>query len=123
MPQKKTFRNNWEASIAETLGGLCRYEPFTIPYITHREYTPDFVGQSSSGKQVIIEAKGFFRVGDTQKYKAIRDALEDHQELIFILYKPETKVRKGGKITMAKWCEKEGIKWFLAENASDALTV
>ena len=123
MPQKKTFRNPWEASIAEALTGLCRYEPFVLPYITHREYTPDFVGDSKTGKEVIIEAKGFFRVGDTQKYKAIRDSLTPNQVFVFILYDPNKKVRKGGKMTIAQWCDKEGIKWFLAEDAADALTV
>ena len=59
-----------------------------------------------------MEAKGFFRVGDTQKYKAIRDCLNASQQLVFLLYKPDKKIRKGAKLSMSEWCDKEGLKWY-----------
>jgi hypothetical protein len=31
---------------------------------------------------------------------------------VFVLMKPEKKVRKGAKLTMAQWCDKEGILWY-----------
>jgi len=87
-----------------------KYEPFDVPYIVHRHYKPDFVHED---KKVMVEVKGFFRVGDTLKYKSIRDTiLEDGWELIFLLSNEHKKVRKGGKITMGQWCEKEGMKHY-----------
>lgn len=84
-----------------------QYEPWSMKYeITHR-YTPDFVYDD-----VMVEAKGWFRPGDRQKYKAIRDALEPPEELVFLLQSPHKKVQKGAKLTMSGWCEKENIKWF-----------
>ena len=62
-------------------------------------------------KKILIEAKGYFRVGDTQKYKAIRDSMPEW-ELVFVLSNPLTKVRKGSKMTMSQWCEKEGLAHF-----------
>ena len=85
---KPQYRNNFEEEVGKKLTGWA-YEPEKIPYFIHRDYIPDF----KKGKY-LIECKGFFRIGDTQKYKAIRDCL-DGQELIFILYRPDTRVRKG----------------------------
>jgi len=97
------------------------YEAYKVPYVTHRHYIPDFTLKLKKGI-VHFECKGFFRVGDTQKYKAIRDSLESIEELVFVLYSPHKKVRKGGKITMAEWCEKEGFTWYTEETLKDAFT-
>ena len=99
------YRNNFEADIGEKLVDW-NYEPYQIPYVTKRNYTPDFTKEN-----ILVEAKGYFRVGDTQKYKAIRDSLFS-QELVFVLTNADKKVRKGSKITMGEWCDKEGFKWF-----------
>jgi hypothetical protein len=61
---------------------------------------------------MLVECKGFFREGDTLKYKSIRDCLEEDQELVFLLSDPNKKVRKGAKMTMGQWCDKEGLKHF-----------
>ena len=99
------YRNNFEADIGEKLVDW-NYEPYQIPYVTKRKYIPDFTKGN-----ILVEAKGYFRVGDTQKYKAIRDSLFS-QELVFVLTNADKKVRKGSKITMGEWCDKEGFKWF-----------
>ena len=94
-----------------------KYEPYGIPYTVHRTYMPDFVHEE---KKVMVEVKGFFRVGDTLKYKSIRDTiLEDGWELIFLLSNEHKKVRKGGKITMGQWCEKEGLKHYTLSTAQE----
>jgi|TARA_R110001592_G_scaffold128984_1_gene341256 hypothetical protein len=126
----KPYRNKFEERTAKVLGSLCEYEPYQIPYVTYRNYIPDFVGKTEDGlKTLIVEAKGFFRVGDVQKYKAIRDSLRSESvqsgettELIFVLYNPNKKLRKGSKMNMGEWCTKEGLKWFTVENVRDAFT-
>lgn len=86
------------------------YEPYGVPYTVYRTYMPDFVHEKA---KVMVEVKGFFRVGDTLKYKSIRDTIiEDGYELVFLLSNEHKKVRKGGKITMGQWCEKEGLKHY-----------
>tara|TARA_B100001167_G_C16722107_1_gene281698 strand:- start:449 stop:814 length:366 start_codon:yes stop_codon:yes gene_type:complete len=112
------YRNKFEAQAAEVLKDLCGYETKKIPYTIHRNYIPDFVGMK--GKfEILIEAKGFFRVGDVQKYKAIRDSLPKKKQLVFLLYNPNKKLRKGSKMNMAEWCDKEGLKWYTLENIVD----
>ncbi len=94
-----------------------KYEPYGVPYTVHRTYMPDFVHEE---KKVMVEVKGFFRVGDTLKYKSIRDTiLEDGWELVFLLSNEHKKVRKGGKITMGQWCDKEGMKHYTLSTAQE----
>jgi len=119
----RKFRNKFEERTAEALSGLCEYEPFKLPYVTKRNYIPDFVGTTQDNVEILFEAKGYFRVGDIQKYKAIRDSLKEDQELVFVLHTPTKKVRKGSKLTMAQWCEKENLRWFTVETVRNAFTV
>ena len=94
-----------------------KYEPYGVPYTVYRTYMPDFVHEE---KKVMVEVKGFFRVGDTLKYKSIRDTISvDGYELVFLLSNEHKKVRKGGKITMGQWCEKEGMKHYTLSTAQE----
>lgn len=113
------YRSGLEKKFAETLPRkFMDYEPFDVPYVTYRNYKPDFVYKNS----VLIECKGFFREGDTQKYKAIRDTMaEEYVELIFVLSDPHKKVRKGAKLTMGQWCTKEGFKHFTLETTNELI--
>lgn len=107
------FRSKLEEMVASLLGKDWQYEPFKIKYTTKHTYTPDFVHDTGTG-EILVEVKGFFREGDTQKYKAIRDTLEGtDQHLVFFLSSPFKKVRKGAMLNMGQWCDKEGFPWFV----------
>lgn len=105
------FRSKLEADVGEVLEcyGFV-YEPLKLSYHVPRNYTPDFVWMD-----LIVEVKGYFRAGDTQKYKAIRDSLPLNT-LVFLLQSPGKKIRKGAKMTMAEWCEANEIDWFHVED-------
>ena len=115
--KKSKFRSIFEEETAKVLEGF-EYEPFTVPYTTHRNYRPDFVHMASD---TLVECKGFFREGDTQKYKAVRDSLESYQRLVFVLMGPNKKVRKGSKITMGQWCVKEGFDFYTVDEYADVI--
>ena len=115
--KKSKYRSGIEEDTAKQLPGF-EYEPYMVPYITHRNYKPDFVHEASS---TLVECKGFFREGDTQKYKAVRDSLEGSQRLVFVLMGPNKKVRKGAKMTMAEWCEKEGFPWYTLDTLKELI--
>jgi hypothetical protein len=98
--KKKTkYRSGLESALAGALTKEFIYEPYNLPYTTHRKYTPE---------------------GDTQKYKAIRDSMPEW-ELVFVLSNPLTKVRKGSKMTMSQWCEKEGFPCFTVKTSKELL--
>jgi len=102
------YRSKLEKECHELLGKDWQYEPHRIAYIVRRNYTPDFV----KGKYY-IEVKGFFRVGDTQKYKAIAEQLRaEGKHLVFLMPQPDKRTRKGGKITYRDWCAKNDIAIF-----------
>ena len=110
-----TFRSKLEELVARQLGPNWAYEPYKMAYVVPHHYTPDFVTISPGGYEILVEVKGFFRAGDRQKYKAIRDRLntkEGDEELVFLLSHPNKKTHKGAMQTMAQWCEKEGFRWF-----------
>ncbi len=107
----RKYRSKLESLVGSILGTKWGYESTKVSYVTRRTYNPDFVLEKGPDV-LLVEVKGFFRVGDTQKYKAIRDALDAYQELVFFLQSPRSKVRKGAKMSMAQWCETEGLKWF-----------
>ena len=107
------YRSKLEEMVHSLLGTEWLYEPFKVHYETKHTYTPDFVHTIDDYYEVLVEVKGYFRPGDTQKYKAIRDSLDGSQELVFFLSSPSKKVRKGAMLSMAQWCDKEGLKWFV----------
>lgn len=111
------FRSNFEQTVAQVLKEF-DYEPFRVPYTIHRHYCPDFVHGPSG---TLVECKGFFREGDTKKYTSVRDSLPRNQRLVFVLMNPDKKVRKGGKLTMAAWCEKEKIKWYNVDTLQELI--
>ena len=115
--KKSKFRSTFEEDVAKILKGF-DYEPFTVPYTIERNYRPDFVHRSAG---VLVECKGFFREGDTKKYTSIRDSLPDDQQLVFILMQPNKKIRKGAKMTMSQWCDKEGILWYNIDTVQELI--
>ena len=111
------YRSGLEKRFAEeTPRKAFDYEPFSVGYTTYRKYLPDFVQGA-----ILIECKGFFRAGDTAKYKAIRDSLDGQYEVVFYLSDPNKKVRKGSKLTMGQWCEKEGFACFAADQTEELM--
>lgn len=115
--KRSKFRSTFEEDIAKLLKEF-EYEPFSVPYIIERNYRPDFVHRPSG---VLVECKGFFREGDTKKYTSIRDSLPDDQQLVFILMQPNKKIRKGAKMTMSQWCDKEGILWYNIDTVQELI--
>jgi hypothetical protein len=115
--QKSIFRSKFEETIAKVLQGF-EYEPITVPYVIHRNYRPDFVHAASG---TVVECKGFFREGDTKKYTSVRDSLPKGQRLVFVLMHPNKKIRRGAKMTMAEWCDKEGIMWYTIDTLQELI--
>ena len=112
------YRSGLEQAFAEATKEEFEYESLKIRYKIQSTYLPDFVHQ---GSHILVECKGFFRTGDTKKYKAIRDSLPEPWELVFVLSDNRKKLRKGTKMDMGKWCDKEGILWFTMDTLDELL--
>ena len=106
------FRSGFEYDVSKQLQPYgFSYEPWQVDYKIERKYTPDFVYERG-GRTYLIECKGYFRSGDTQKYRSIAKCIPETHELIFVLMKPNQKVSKNTKNTMAQWCDKNSILWY-----------
>ena len=106
------FRSGFEHDVSKQLQPYgFSYEQWQIDYKIERKYTPDFVYELG-GRTYLIECKGYFRSGDTQKYRSISKCIPETHELIFVLMKPNQKVSKNTKNTMAQWCDKNNILWY-----------
>ena len=117
--KRSNFRSGFEEDVAKQLQPFgFSYEPFQVPYIIPRKYTPDFVYEHR-GRTYLIECKGYFRSGDTQKYRSIAKSLPWTSELIFVLMKPDQKVSKNTKNTMAQWCDKNSILWYTIDTLKE----
>jgi len=102
------YRSGFEESVGEVLEPRgFEYEPFSVTYNMPGKYTPDFVLGDT-----LVECKGYFRPGDQKKYLAVKNGLVGSQELVFLLQYPSKRVRKGAKLTMSGWCDKNNIRWF-----------
>ena len=114
MGSKGRFRNEFEAEVGMQLVGWS-YEPTQLPYVVVKNYTPDFVYQD-----VVVECKGYFRVGDVAKYLSINEECKRRGlRFVMVLYSPKKKVRKGAKLTMSEWCDKHDIPWFTLDTLEE----
>ena len=109
--EKQKYRSKFEENVAKALPPWYEYEAGRYPYTMERKYVPDFVdeGNGNDLKDTWIEVKGYFRAGDVAKYKAIAKSNPD-VNLVFVFSDPNKKVRKGAKLSMGEWAEKNGWK-------------
>ncbi len=113
------YRSGLEERFDKETKHKLAFEPYKLPYVVNRHYIPDFVYNRNDNHEVLVECKGFFRVGDTQKYKSIRDCLTKKQELVFLFSNATKKLRKGSKMTLGQWCDKEGFKYYTMDTLDE----
>ncbi len=117
MLKEQKFRSGLESAFSDAVGTTgFQYEPYRLPYTIHKKYVPDFICERTGA---MIECKGFFRVGDTQKYKAIRDEID--RPLIFVFSDSRKRLRKGSKMNLGEWCDKEGLAHFTMKTIDELL--
>lgn len=90
-----------------------------IPYVIAHTYNPDFTYTTASGRMLIVECKGFFQdSAEAAKYKHIRAALNEGDELVFVFDKPDSplpwsKKRKDGtRMTHGEWAQHNNFRYY-----------
>lgn len=82
---------------------------YTKPESSHR-YTPDFVIECKSGKELIIETKGRFVSSDRIKHLLIKRQFPA-LDIRFVFSKSKQKLNKRSKTTYGDWCERHGFMY------------
>lgn len=107
--KKIKVKNKFERRILDQLEGTrleFSYETEKIPYILSRNYIPDFVIKTKSGKKLYIEAKGYFRPEHKAKMVAVKKLYPD-MDIRILFYAPNKKYQK--------WAEKNNFPYAFGE--------
>jgi len=112
--RKAGFDSHLERKLGEGVLKDIEYHPDPISYTVPATYTADF-----KYGNILIEVKGFLRVGQPKMYRCIAEKCEELGfEFVFLFENPEKKMvgarkRKDGTVlTLGEWADKVGIRWF-----------
>lgn len=118
----KEYDSGFEHEVSLALGKEWEHHPERISYVSTHTYQPDFK-REKDGKVTYIEAKGRFRSrNEASKYVAIREALKDNEELVFVFYdasKPLVGAQRrkdGTKQSHGDWATSNGFRWYCKKN-------
>ena len=110
------YRSKPEKRLHETILKDWEYESTKLFY--KLPYTPDWTNTTAPyeegvtpEKKYYLEYKGYLRRGDSRKYRAVKDGLATHEELIFIFDNPNKKMVGAKKLTHGQWAEKYGFRY------------
>lgn len=102
----RKYKSKLEEAAGNVLGDEWEYEPTRLPYTIIRHYIPDFVKGDT-----IIEIKGYFRPGDSLKYKSVAEQMKkDGKRFIMVFQNLHARVRKDRRTTYKEWGEKNGVE-------------
>jgi len=112
MARKYGYRSGLELVISDKLKSdrrKFRYEEIKIEWedVSYRTYTPDFVLNNG----IIVEVKGRFVPADRRRQLLIRKQHPD-LDIRFVFENSQSRIRKGSKTTYAKWCIKNGFRYY-----------
>jgi predicted nuclease of restriction endonuclease-like RecB superfamily len=82
------------------------YEPEKLPYVIEHYYKPDFVIMKKNGKKLYLEVKGYMRIEDQKKMRAVKECNPD---LDIRFYFAEDRLVHRSKMKNSEWCAKYGF--------------
>lgn len=107
--KKKKVRNKFETRIEQQLKKKrvsFKYESEKIPYILKRNYIPDFVVITKTGRKLYIECKGYLRPEHKSKMVAVKK-LNPELDIRIVFYSQNKK--------FIRWAEKAGFPYAIDE--------
>ena len=110
------MRSGLERRIAEQLADASApfyYERLTLRFTQpakERKYTPDFIITTRTGKHIVLEVKGRWRLPDRQKMVWVIEQ-HPHLDIRMLFQSADVPIRKGSKTSYADWCDKNDIRW------------
>ena len=85
------------------------YETASLDYVIRKKYIPDFVLTDKDGRIVYLEVKGWLRVEDRIKLRAVKDTNPNVD--LRLVFDKDNKLSKHSKMTYSEWAEKYGFPW------------
>tara|TARA_B100000767_G_scaffold155933_1_gene146638 strand:+ start:681 stop:1127 length:447 start_codon:yes stop_codon:yes gene_type:complete len=116
--RQNAIKNGWRSGLEETLAADLKSKGIDYEYEQHvlkfevpsriARYTPDFYIKTKSGKTIIVESKGQFKVANRQSMILVKKQHPDI-DLRFVFSRSKETISKTSKTTYAMWCEKHGF--------------
>lgn len=116
--RQNAIKNGWRSGLEETLAADLKSKGIDYEYEQHvlkfevpsriARYTPDFYIKTKSGKTIIVESKGQFKVANRQSMILVKKQHPDI-DLRFVFSRSEDTISKTSKTTYAMWCDKHGF--------------
>lgn len=110
------YQSQLEARIALQLAkGMksVEYETTKLTYVITKKYVPDFIVTTKKGKTIYVETKGWLKMEDRVKMRAVRDSNPDLD--IRFIFDKNNKISSKGKMKYSEWCEKNGFLYAIKE--------
>jgi hypothetical protein len=86
-----------------------QYESTDLDYVIRKKYVPDFTLTDKDGRITYLEVKGWFRIEDRIKMRAVKDTNPSID--IRLVFDKDNKLGKHSKMTYSMWAEKYGFPW------------
>jgi hypothetical protein len=102
------FRSGLEKTISKRLPKGTKFESEKIKYFIPKDYVPDFIIPTKSGKKIYLEVKGWMRYEDQQKMRAVKMC---NPELDIRMYFPKDNKVQSSKLLNSEWCRKYGFPY------------
>lgn len=90
--------------------GKVGYEITRLPFVSSHKYLADVTLSWSSGRTIILEAKGYLKPSDRSKMLAVRRD-NPEMDIRFVFQRASNKIRKGSSVTYGDWATKNNFMW------------
>lgn len=107
--------NGLESNVKGQIPKTCKveFEAEKLPYMVPHNYITDFKVTRPDGSVFYIEVKGFFRIRDQVKMRAVKKAHPDKD--IRFLFAVDNKVQGSKVTTCSKWAERYGFPYAIGK--------
>lgn len=116
---KSLLEKKYQTALKKAKGVKVEYETATLTYVITKTYVPDFVVTNKEGHVKYIEVKGYFRLEDRIKMRAVK-ATNPTLDIRF-LFDKDNKLSSKSKMTYSQWCDKYGFMWAVGDIPKDWL--
>lgn len=104
------FKSSLEHDVFRKLPKGTQYETEKLPYVVFKNYIPDFIILTPTGK-IYLEVKGWFRPEDITKMLAVK---KQNPDLDIRFYFPSNnKLNAGSETRYSDWSERHGFPYYI----------
>lgn len=111
--QADGYDSRFEWTIGQRLRALgveFEHQPEALEYVKVCKYTPDFKIKTRSGKEMLIETKGYWLPAERSKHQKVA-AQHPDKDIRLVFMNANNRLNKGSNTTYADWCNKHKVKW------------